>query len=193
MSIIKGANNIGHGGLVMGTLELAVLTALLDLDGYEVVAMMEDPVLKARRLSIVPTEAACMCPQCKRATADRHTHRDLDFTDLPMGGWKTQLRVREWQFYCETCDKFFTPRQPGFAVGTHVTTRLLDRLAELVKQGDVSSAAKFFGLPEKTAERWYYDFLERRRQEPSKGLLPIRSLGIDEISLKKDIASSAVS
>ena len=144
-------------------------------------------------MSVVPTEIACLCPCCQRATADRHTHRDLDFVDLPMGGWKTQLRVREWQLHCPACDKFFTPPLGGFADGTHVTTRLLERLAELVKQGDVSSAAKFFGLPEKTAERWYYDYLERQQQEPAKGLLPVRCLGIDEISLKKDIASSAVS
>jgi transposase len=175
----------------MGTLELAVLTSLLDLEGYEVVAVKKDRVLKVRRLSVVPTEVACLCPRCNRATADRHTHRDLDFVDLPMGGWKTELVVREWQFYCEVCDKFFTPCPKGFAEGTYVTMRLLDRLAELVKQGDVSSAAKFFGLPEKTAERWYYDYLERRQQGPVKGLKPVTRLGIDELSQKKDTASSA--
>lgn len=175
----------------MGTLELAVLTTLLDLEGYEVVAVKEDRVLKARRLSVVPTEVACLCPHCNRATADRHTHRDLDFVDLPMGGWKTELVVREWQFYCEECDKFFTPRPRGFANGTYATLRLVERLAELVKHGDVSSAAKFFDLPEKTVERWYYDYLKQRQQGPVKGLKPVTRLGIDEISQKKDTASSA--
>src|ERR1700728_2027823 len=142
----------------MGTLELAVLTSLLDLEGYEVVAVKDDRVCKCGQLSVVPTEVAGLCPLCNRATANRHTHRDLDFVDLPMGGWKTELVVREWQFYCERCDKFFTPCHPAFADGTYATLRLVERLAELVKQGDVSSAAKFFGLPEKTAERWYYGY-----------------------------------
>jgi transposase len=174
----------------MGTLELAVLTTLLDLEGYEVVAVKEDRILKVRRLSVIPTEVACLCPRCNRPTANRHTHRDLDFVDLPMGGWKTELVVREWQFYCEGCDKFFTPHPRGFADGTYATSRLVERLADLVKHGDVSSAAQFFGLPEKTVERWYYDYLERRQQEPVKGLKPITRLGIDEISQKKDTVSS---
>jgi hypothetical protein len=75
----------------------------------------------------------------------------------------------------------------------HATERLLERLAELAGHGDVSTAARFFGLPEKTVEDWYYDYLERQQKEreSGSGFQPVRSLGIDELSLKKDTGSSA--
>lgn len=54
-------------------------------------------------------------------------------------------------------------------------------------------AARFFGIPEKTAEEWYYGYLEHKRREQQSGmeLKPVRSLGIDELSLKKGTGSSA--
>jgi hypothetical protein len=81
----------------------------------------------------------------------------------------------------------------SLAPGAHATERFLERLADLASHSDVSAAARFAGVAEKTAERWYYDYLERRRTKPSKDLQPIRCLGIDELSLKKDTGSSAAS
>jgi hypothetical protein len=46
-------------------------------------------------------------------------------------------------------------------------------------------------VPEKTAERWYYDYVQRRMKDPEKNLEPIQCLGIDELSLKKDTGNSA--
>jgi hypothetical protein len=98
------------------------------------------------------------------------------------------LKVTAWQFHCRVCDKCFTPRFAAIAEGTHATQRLLARLAELVKHGDIANAARFFGIPEKTAEHWYYEYVERNQKSPSD-LKPIRSLGIDELSLKKSSGS----
>lgn len=171
--------------------ELVTLTGLLDLDGFEVVEAAHDRGKKTRRLTLVPTDPAGLCPHCGAVTADRHACHDREVVDLPLGGCKTQLAVRGWQFRCEDCNKFFTPRHPALAEGAHATERFLERLAELASHGDVSAAARFFGLAEKTAERWYYDHLERRQKDPPKDLRPVKSLGIDELSLKKGIGSSA--
>ncbi len=170
--------------------ELDTLTDLLDLEGFEVVEAAHDRAAKLRRLTVAPTEAAGLCPHCGRASDDRHACHDREVADLPLGGWKTQLVVRAWQFRCEHCRKFFTPRHPALADAAHATERFLERLAELAKGGDVSAAARFFGVAEKTAERWYYDHLERRRTEPRRDLDPVRSLGIDELSTKKGTGGS---
>ena len=173
---------------------LSTLTALLDLDGFEVVEAAEDRGRKVRRLVVVPTGLVGLCPHCGRPTDDRHACYDREVVDLPLGGWRTELVVRAWQFRCGAggCGKFFTPRHPALAEGAHATERFLARLAELATHGDVATAARFFGVAEKTAERWYYDHLERRRRrEPPQGLQPVRSLGIDELSLKKGTGSSA--
>ena len=177
--------------LPMGTAELHTLTDLLDLDGFEVVEATSDRASKVRRLTVVSTgTVAAVCPGCGGATADRHACHDREVKDLPLGGWRTELVVRLWQFECPACGRYFTPRHGALAEGAHATERFLDRLAEWATHGDVSAASRYLGVAEKTAERWYYDHLERRQRETAADLKPVRSLGIDELSLKKGTASS---
>ncbi len=173
---------------------LRTLTGLLDLEGFEVVEATEDRSTKTRTLTVVPTDLLGVCPDCRCATGDRHACYDRHVLDLPLGGWRTELIVRGWQFHCGRCGKFFTPRHPALAEGAHATERFLSRLTDLATHGDVATAARFFGVPEKTAERWYYDHLQRlRTRPPAAALQPVRSLGIDELSLKKGTANSAAS
>lgn len=173
--------------------ELEAITALLELEEFEVVEAVRDRGRQLRRLTLVPKATAGICPHCSGVSDERHVCHDRAVTDLPMGGCGTELVVRLWQFRCETCDKFFTPRFAALAEGSHATERFLERLAELAGHGDVSTAARFFAIPEKTAEDWYYRHLERKQNQrrSGAGLQPVRSLGIDELSLKKDTGNSA--
>lgn len=171
--------------------ELATLTSLLDLHEFEVVESTWDRREKLRRLTLVPKAIVGLCPHCHAATDERHVCHDRVVADLPMGGQRVELVVRLSQFHCRACDKFFTPRFAALAEGAHATERLLERLAELASHSDVATAAGFFGIPEKTAEGWYYQYLERKQKEPAAHLQPVRSLGIDELSLKKDTGNSA--
>jgi hypothetical protein len=68
---------------------------------------------------------------------------------------------------------------------------LIARAAELVRRSDVANAAAFFGIPEKTLEHWYYDYVESQKTAADAAAQPIRSLGIDELSLKKSTVSSS--
>jgi len=175
----------------MSAMDLQTVTELLNLEGFEVVEATADAKTKTYRFAVCPIEVLGVCPHCRRPTDERHGCYDRDVVDLPLGGWKTELVVRGFQFHCGPCDKFFTPRQPSLAPTAHATERFLERLAELATQAEVSTAARFLGVAEKTAETWYYEYLERRAQQPAQGLLPIESLGIDELSLKKGTASSS--
>jgi len=172
--------------------ELATLTSLLDLEEFEVVEAALDRRNKLRRFTLAPKMAVGLCPHCQGVSDQRHLCRDREIADLPMSGCRTELVVRLWQFRCPGCDRFFTPRFAALAEGAHATERLLERLAELAGRGDIATAARFFGIAEKTAEGWYYDYLERKRKDPAATahLQPVRSLGIDELSLKKDTGSS---
>ena len=174
------------------TKELETLGTLLDLEEFELMEAKSDRGSKLRRFTLVPRLALGLCPHCGGVTEERHLCRDRTVTDLPMGGWKTELVVRLWQFRCRACDRFFTPRLAALAEGAHATERLLERLAELAGRGDLSTAARFFGLAEKTAEGWYYDYLKRKQKERESGsdLRPVQSLGIDELSLKKGAGNS---
>jgi transposase len=171
--------------------ELAMLTSLLDLPEFEVVESSWNRGEKIRRLTLVPKAIVGLCPHCHGVTDDRHVCHDRIITDLPMGGQQVELVARLSQFHCRACDKFFTPHFAALAEGAHATERLLERLAELASHSDVATAARFFVIPEKTAEGWYYQYLERKRKDPAPHLQPVRSLGIDELSLKKDTGNSA--
>jgi transposase len=173
--------------------ELAVMSSLLDLEEFEVVHWGQDRAKRLRTFTVVPKLSVGLCPHCRRASDERHVCRDRTVLDLPMGGWRTELVVRLWQFRCRSCDRFFTPGFAALSEGAHATERLLDRLDELIAHGDVCAAARFFGVAEKTAERWYYQHLKRKQEQPQPALEPIRSLGIDELSLKKDAGNSVAS
>jgi transposase len=172
-------------------IELSTLTSLLDLEEFEVVQATRDRVRKLREFTLVPKITVGICPHCWEASGERHLCHERRVADLPMGGCRTELTVRLWQYHCPACDKFFTPRLSSLAEGAHATERLLERLAELASGSDLTTAARFFQIPEKTVEGWYYPYLERLREAPAPDLQPVRSLGIDELSLKKDAGNSA--
>lgn len=167
------------------------LACLLDLDEFEVVEAEEDRRSKVRRLVLVPRASVGLCPRCGGVCAERHACHEREVLDLPLGAYATRLRVRLWQFRCERCDQFFTPRFAALAEGAHATERFLARMADLVKHTDLANAAAYLGVAEKTLERWYYQYVQRQQQRPAGALQPIRSLGIDELSLKKDTSNSA--
>ena len=170
--------------------ELEVWTAALNLPGYEVVDYAAEPGQGVRRFSVAPTHGVGLCPDCGRACQSFRQKRWIEqVQDLPLGGRPVQLKVRVFQYECEPCGCIWTPPSPIVAPGTWATCRLVERAAELVRHSDVANAACFFGLPEKTLERWYYNYLERDRSG-SAAAAPIRALGIDELSLKKSAASS---
>jgi transposase len=175
----------------MEQMELRMLTALLDLPGFEVVDATSDQKNKARRLTLVSTEVAAPCPHCHGVTGERHACYDREVVDLPLGGWKTELVAQLFQFWCHRCNKFFSPRSSVLAKKAHATERFLERLSRLATDADVSAAARFMGVAEKTAERWYYDYLKRQTQDAGRDLEPITCLGIDELSLKKDTGSTS--
>ena len=160
------------------------LTAVLGLEEFEVTDFVHDVAGKRVRFTVVPKVNEGLCPHCRTLCGKRHSTLEHEVLDLPMCGCATELLVRTPQFRCELCRRYFTLRYAAIAEGMHATVRLLERLGELVKHGDLGSAAAFFGIPEKTAERWYYEYVEHhRRSRP--GLKPVERMGIDEISVKK--------
>ena len=64
-------------------------------------------------------------------------------------------------------------------------------MRQILSFSDVANVAAMYQVPESALGRWYYDYVERQQQAPHPGLKPIKSLGIDELSLKKNIGSSS--
>jgi transposase len=167
-----------------GTRVLEVWTEVLKLPAFQVVHSQEDSPGQIC-FTVTPAHEAGVCPHCGRLSEDVHQRRTRErIKDLPIGTRAVELRVRVPPLWCPSCERLFTPSWPALADGTHATERLLEQAARLVRTGDIANAAAFCGVPEKTLEGWYYDYLRRRQEVPQAGK-PIRSLGIDELSLKK--------
>ena len=164
----------------------------LRLEGYKVVSERRDTLSDPVRLTLVATCEVALCPHCSRPCDRVHRRSDSDpVRDLPHGVRQVELIIRSAQFHCEHCDRFFTPACPHVAPGAHATERSLEQAAKLIRFADVANAAAFLGVPEKSLSRWYHDYAQRQLDKaPGEGLKPIRSLGIDELSLKKGTGSS---
>ena len=172
--------------------QLAFWTKALNLPGFQVVHERRDTPADPLRLTVAPTLPLGLCPGCRRATDDIHrTHESAAVKDLALGPQPIELLVRIYQFHCPRCDCYFTPRYAALGQGAHATERFLEQAAKLIRFADIANAAAFLGVPEKTLSRWYYDFVQRRLDRPQgEAARPIKSLGIDELSLKKSTASS---
>jgi transposase len=165
---------------------LDLWTAILDLDGFQVAHVRRDRPTDPIRLTVIPTLPLGLCPHCQHATDTVHRRHTSDpVKDLPIGPHAVELLIRSYQFACAHCGRYFTPAAPAFAPSAHATERFLAQAARLIRCSDLANAAAFLGVPEKTLEKWYYDHVERQRQQPAK-LQPIRALGIDELRMKKE-------
>jgi|SRR6516165_3953967 len=171
---------------------LDLWTKQVRLDGYKVVSERRDTPSDPVRLTLVSTAEVGLCPHCSHPTGSVHRRSDSDpIRDLPHGPQAVELILRSCQFHCERCDHYFTPNCPHIAPGAHATERFLEQAAKLIRFSDVANVAAFLAVPHRTLERWYYDYVERKNAEPSpQTLKAIKSLGIDELSLKKSTASS---
>jgi transposase len=143
--------------------------------------------------TVTPEERLGVCPHCHQVSDEVHQTRTREaIKDLPISNYAVDLKVRVPQFECGHCRRAFTPPVPFVAEGAHATERFLAQAAELIRTSDVANAAAFYGVPERTLDNWYYDYLQRRQQTHAPATKPIRRIGIDELSLKKNIGSSSL-
>lgn len=170
---------------------LDLWTRQLALDGFQVVheshGRPSDPV----RLTLVSAVQVALCPHCQCLCESEHLSRDSKpIRDLSHGPQTVELIIHARQFHCQHCGRYFTPACVHVAPGAHATERFLEQAAKLIRFSDIANVAAFLGLSEKTLEGWYYDYVQRQTQQPPADLKPIKSLGIDELSLKKSTDNS---
>jgi transposase len=173
--------------------QLVFWTMALNLPDFRVVHERRERAQDPVRFTIVPTQEVGVCPHCGHATDTVHRrHRSKPIKDLPLGNQAVELIVSTPQYKCDRCRCYFTPTYPAIAPGTHATERFLAHCARLIDFADIANVAALYGVPESSLTRWYYDYIERQRQQPSAApLKPIKSIGIDELSQKKSTVSSS--
>lgn len=175
------------------THQLNVWTTALNLPEYEVVHYAEREGV--RHFSVMPRSGVELCPECSKPCERQHQRRWIEeVADLPLGDQPVRLKVRVYQYHCEHCGRHFTPKSllltPG--LGAKATARLMGKAAQLIQRADIAGVAAFYQIPAKTLERWYYEWVELQNQSSEEDAppKPIRSLGLDELSLKKSTGST---
>jgi transposase len=182
-----------EGWRIMAGPSLEFWTRLLRLPDFVVVHCEEDAAQRRYCFTVTPQHRLGVCPHCEKVSDEVHQTRTREaLKDLPISNYAVDLKVRVPQFACERCGCTFTPPIPFLAEGARATERFLERAAELIRTSDVANAAAFYGVPERTLGTWYYDYLQRRQAACEPARQPIRRIGIDELSLKKSIASSSL-
>lgn len=165
---------------------LMAWTMALNLPEFRVVHESRERPQDPVRFTVVPKEEVGVCPHCGHACDSVHRrHHSKPIKDLPLAEQPVELIVSTPQFHCERCQRFFTPTYSSIAAGAHATERLLAHVTRLIDFSDIANVAALYQVPERTLARWYYDYLERQQQPASAPPTPIKSLGIDELSLKK--------
>ena len=170
---------------------LSFWTTLLRLPDYEVVSCQEETDLHQYRLTVAPKHPLGVCPHCRQVSETIHQTRTREhIKDLSISNYRVDLNVRVHQFECPRCGQCFTPAIPFLAEGAHATERFLERAAQLVRASDLTNAAAFLGVPERTLADWYYDYLQRRPHPDGQKIKPVRHAGIDEVALKKKTSNT---
>ncbi len=171
---------------------LAFWTTTLNLTDFRVVHVRQD-MPDAIRFTLLPVSEIAPCPHCGHASQTVHRRRHSDpIKDLSVGDRTVELVLSIPQFECLRCQHYFTPTYQGIVTGVHATERFLAHAARLINFSDIANVAALYSLPPRTLARWYHDYLDRQQQQPpDKPIKPIRSIGIDELSLKKSTGSSS--
>ena len=166
---------------------LSGYTTLLGLDEFEVIEIEDDPTNRTTlTIHLLPKKSVFLCSHCQQACGHVHKTTQRRIRDLPQGIMEIVLVIVWPHMHCERCNKYFTPCFEAIREKGTVTMRLGERLAEIVRISSVKEAATVFGIAESTAEEIYYEVAEARvGKQPKPGPEPIRSLGIDEIAVKK--------
>lgn len=173
----------------------AFWTGVLGLEGFEVVHQRHDSTEKAWQFTLAPTLAAGVCPDCGRPSADRHQTRDRErIHDLPIGDSRVELTLRTLQYECPACRRCFTPPPPRRAGGRDACYRAVSGalrptdphgrhpqccgVLRPAREGPGAVALRFSGAAAES-------------DGAGRGERPIRSIGIDELSVKKGGAVSS--
>lgn len=176
----------------MSTASLPFWTELLGLPDYAVLHCQAQADPRHYAFTVGPKQRVGLCPHCGKVTETIHQTRTRErIKDLSISGYAVELKVRVLQFRCDACGACFTPAIPFLAEAAHATERFLEQVARLVRSSDLANAAAFLGVPERTLGGWYYDYLQRRPQPNAQKLKPVRRLGIDELSLKKNTVTTS--
>lgn len=122
------------------------------------------------------------CPKCHHFSDDLHRNRPRIIRDLSIFGKQTYLRIHRRQYYCSTCQSYFTERLTFIDWQRRYTQRYEAYIYESVQHSTVEQVSREEGL---TWDQTHGIFKRQYGLKKNENWSPITRLSIDEISKRK--------
>jgi transposase len=122
------------------------------------------------------------CSNCFKIVSLVKSYRTHIVRDLNISGREVYLELRLKQFYCSTCDTYFTQTIPFADANKSYTHRQAKWIFEMSVKQPLSEVAAVMNMSNKTVERIFYSFT---LEDTFKRYEGVTYLGIDEFSWRK--------
>ncbi len=125
-----------------------------------------------------------VCPNCLEKTSALNQYYTRKVRDLDISGREVWLEIRERQWVCPTCNRYFMEPFDFVEGGKSYTRRQAKWVFEMCARQPFTEVGALANMCHKTVERLYYEEAERRIDLPAR-YAKVRKLGIDEIAHRK--------
>lgn len=133
-------------------------------------------VLKLRLLN-----EGASCPHCQQLSSEINQIRYILVRDLSIFGQATYLKLPRRQFYCHSCQQYFTELLSFVDEGRHYTQRYEEHIYQQVQSSSIQQVSRTEGISFERIEGIFKHQCSEKNSEWSS----VKRIGIDEISKRK--------
>jgi len=125
---------------------------------------------------------AADCPNCGQSSGELHQSRPVLVRDLSIFGQATHLKIPRRQFYCRSCQRYFTELLPYVDKGRQYTCRYEEYIYQQVQLTTIEQVSRVEGLTYDRVEGIFNHQYELKKKESWAGA---KRIAIDEVSHRK--------
>lgn len=122
------------------------------------------------------------CISCLKEISNFKSYHTYSVRDLDISGREVYLVTELKQFYCQTCDRYFTQSIPFVDVNKNHTHRQSKWIFEMSRKQPLSEVAALTNTHHKTVERIIYNHALPKTNDRYEHVI---RLGVDEFSWRK--------
>ena len=125
---------------------------------------------------------AADCPDCGQSSEELHQSRPVLVRDLSIFGQATHLKIPRRQFYCRSCQRYFTESLPYVDKGRQYTVRYEEYIYQQVQLTTIEQVSRVEDLTYDRVEGIFNRQYELKKKASWAGA---KRIAIDEVSHRK--------
>jgi transposase len=164
----------------MEVIMISTISQLLNLPGVTVQGCSEVEGFICIHLEM--TSSGACCPHCGKYSEERHRERRILIRDLPTFGQKVLLKVPRRQFYCYSCQCYFTEELEFLNPHRHHTKRYEENIYQRICSSTIEQISREENVSRDEIQG-IFDAVYSRHQ--AKNWSEAKRLSIDEVAMHK--------